>query len=42
MLVAELCQHPGAEDRSQAGLGQDDLSVRVPPKMGLDLPLQDL
>src|SRR5712692_8534305 len=28
-VVAELGQHPGAENRSQAGLGQDDLSVRV-------------
>ena len=31
-VVAELCEHPGAEDRSQAGLAEDDLSGRVPPK----------
>src|SRR5215218_8116091 len=29
VVVAELCEHPGAEDRSQTGLGQYDLSVRV-------------
>jgi hypothetical protein len=39
-VVAGFCEHPGAEDRSQPGLGGDDLSVRVPPKIGLDLPLQ--
>jgi hypothetical protein len=32
-------EHPGAEDRSQAGLGQDDLSVRVLAKMRLHLAL---
>lgn len=42
LRVAELGEHPGAEDRSQPGLGQDDLSGRVRPKMGLDLPFQDL
>ena len=42
VVVAELGEHPGAEDRPQAGLGQDDLSVRVLAKMGLDLPLQGL
>ena len=41
-VVAELGEHPGAEDRSQAGLGQVDLSVRVPAKMRLHLPLQGL
>ena len=42
VVVTELGEHPGAEDRTQSGLGQDDLSVRVPAKMGLHLPLQDL
>src|SRR5215831_4231204 len=28
-VVAELAKNPGAEDQSQAGLGHDDLSVRV-------------
>ena len=41
-VVAELCQHPGAEDRSQAGLGRDDLSVRVLTEMGVHLSLQGL
>ena len=41
-VVAELAEHPGAEDRSQAGLGQDDLSVRVRPKMRLHLPFHHL
>ena len=41
-VVAELGQHPGAEDRSQAGLGQDDLSVRVLTEMRVHLPLQHL
>ena len=39
-VVAGFCEHPGAEDGSQAGLGQNDLGVRVLPKIGLDLPLQ--
>ena len=39
-VVAELCEHPGTEDLSQARLGQHDLSVRVPAKMRLHLPLQ--
>jgi hypothetical protein len=39
-VVAELCQHPSADDRSHAGLGDHDLSGRVLPKMGLDLALQ--
>ncbi len=30
-VVAGFCEHPGAEDRSQAGPGGDDLSVRVLP-----------
>ena len=38
--VTEFGEHPGAKDRSHAGLGQDDLSVRVPAKMLLHLPLQ--
>ena len=29
-VVAELAEHPGAEDGCQAGLGPVDLSVRVP------------
>jgi hypothetical protein len=36
-VVAELGEHLGTEDLPQAGLGQDDLSVRVPAKMGLHL-----
>jgi hypothetical protein len=39
-VIAGLCEHPGAEDRSQPGLRHDDLRVRVLPKIGLDLPLQ--
>ena len=39
-VIAELREHPGAEDRSQAGLAEDDLSGRVLPKMVLHLPLQ--
>jgi hypothetical protein len=35
--VAELGQHPGAEDRTQSRLGQDDLSGRVLAKMCLHL-----
>jgi len=38
-VVAELAEHPGAGDRAQAGLGPVDLSVRVPAKMCLHLPL---
>ena len=38
--IAGFGEHPGAEDRSQAGLGGDGLSVRVLPEIGLDLPLQ--
>src|SRR5712692_1868796 len=41
-VVAEFAEHPGAEDGSQAGLGQVDLSVRVPAKIRLHLPLQGL
>lgn len=40
--VSELGEHPGAEDDADAGLAEDDLSVRVPTKMGLDLALQGL
>src|SRR5215472_12800048 len=39
-VIAEFCEHPGAEDGSQAGLGQVDLSVRVPPKMVPHLPFK--
>ena len=40
--VAEFGQHPGTKYRTHPGLGQDDLSVRVPAKMLLDLPLHNL
>jgi hypothetical protein len=40
--VTKFGQHPGAEDRAHPGLRQDDLSVRVPAKMLLHLPLQDV
>ena len=33
-VVAELTEHPGAEDLSQPGLGAVDLSVRVPATRG--------
>lgn len=36
-VVTELCEHPGAEDGAQAGLGQVDLSVRVLAQMRIDL-----
>src|ERR1019366_1552162 len=39
-VVAEFAEDPGAEDGSQAGLGQVDLSVRVAAKIRLHLPLQ--
>ena len=39
-VIAGFCEHPGAEDSSQAGLGGDDLSIRVLPKIGFHLPLQ--
>ena len=32
VVVAELGQHPGAQDRSQPGLAGHDVSVRVPAK----------
>src|SRR5258708_8412942 len=41
-VVAELAQYPGAENRSQAGLGQVDLSVRVTAKNRLHLLFQGL
>src|ERR1039457_2360104 len=41
-VVAELAEDPGAEDGSQAGLGQVDLSVRAAAKIRLHLPLQGL
>ncbi len=40
--ITEFAEHLGAGQRSHAGLGHDDLSVRVPARMGLRLPLQDL
>src|SRR5665811_1825396 len=39
-VVAELCEHPGAQDGPQSGLAEVDLSVRVPAKTGLDRPFQ--
>ena len=39
--VAELGEHPGAEDLPDARLAEDDLSVRVPTKMGLYLLLEE-
>ena len=39
-VEVELAEDPGAEDQSQAGLGQVDLSVRVAAKIRLHLPLQ--
>src|SRR5918997_5878050 len=41
-VVAELTEHPGAEDVSEPRLAAVDLSVRVLPKMGLDLLLHGL
>jgi hypothetical protein len=41
-VVAELGQHPGTEHRAEAWLAQVDLSVRVPAKTLLHLPLQCL
>src|SRR6185369_3706566 len=40
-VVAELAEHPGAEDRADAGLRLVDLSVRVPAKMLLHLLFQE-
>jgi hypothetical protein len=37
-VVAELCEHPGAQDGPQSGLAEVYLSVRVPAKIGLDRP----
>src|ERR1035437_3205662 len=39
-VVAELCEHPGAQDGPQSGLAEVDLSVRVPAKTGLDRSFQ--
>ena len=41
-VVAELAEDPGAEDVSQAGLGQVDLSVRVPAKSASTCPFRVL
>jgi hypothetical protein len=41
-VVAELGEHPGAENDPQAGLAQVDLSVRVLAKTRLHLPGQHL
>ena len=38
VVVAELGEHPGAEDDPSPGWLREDLSVRVPAKMSLDLP----
>src|ERR1035437_6050855 len=37
-VVAELGEHPGAQDGPQSGLAEVDLSVRVLTKTGLDRP----
>ena len=39
-VVAELAEHPGAEDLTEPGLAAVDLSVGVATKMGVHLPLQ--
>jgi hypothetical protein len=39
-VVAELAEHPGAEDLTEPGLGAVDLTIRVPAKISLDLALQ--
>ena len=39
-VVAELAEHPGAEDLAEPGLATVDRDVRVPAKMGTDLPFQ--
>ena len=41
-VVAELAEHPGAEDGCQAGLGLVDLSVPVSAKMLASPLFQDL
>src|SRR5829696_5001662 len=41
-VVAELGEHPGAENDPQAGLAEVDLSVRVLAKTLLHLPGQHL
>jgi hypothetical protein len=38
--TAELAEHPGADQVTEAGLAPVDLRVRVPAKTRLDLPLQ--
>jgi len=40
VVLAELREHPGAQDGPQSGLAEVDLSVRVLTKTGLDLPFQ--
>ena len=42
VVVAELGEHPGAEDHSKAGLAGDDLSVRVLAKTPLHLGFEAL
>jgi hypothetical protein len=39
LVIAELCQHPGAEHDTEAGLAEVDLSVRVLGKICLHLLL---
>ena len=41
-VVAELCEHPGTEDDTEAGLAAVDLNVRVLAKTLLHLPGQHL
>ena len=39
-VVPELGQHPGTQDRAEAGLAQHDLSVRVLARRRLQLPFE--
>jgi hypothetical protein len=41
-VIPELGEHPGTRDRSQTGLGGDDLSVGGADPMRINLPLQGL
>ncbi len=39
-VVSELGEHPAGEDHPESGLAQIDLTVRVLPKMGINLGLE--
>src|SRR5437764_2933148 len=39
-VIAELCEHPGAEDKAESGMTEDDLGVRVCFKRALQLVLE--